>query len=144
MGLALGAAVPETLRLSGTVEIDSLRLSDDAVVTRAIQDRRQREVLLRNIEERHAERRLADVEGRPNVTVGAGLSRERQALRGDDFTGDPSVVGGIIGARDTDYLWRAGISVPIPLWQQNQGPRARAAAEVRLAEVEYDGLPALS
>ena len=137
LGAALGGAVPETLRLSGTVAIDSLRLTGDAVVARALQNRREGDRLLRIVEERQAELRLAGLEGRPNLTIGIGVSREVTSFDGSNFTGDPSIVRGISRVRDVDHLWRASVSVPIPLWQRNQGARARAAAEIQVAQAEY-------
>ena len=140
LGSALGGAVPETLRLSGHVAGDTLSADADTIVARALRNRRGLDVLRRIIEERTAELGLADREGRPNVTVGLGFSRERQTLEGSNFSGDPAIVRGISGVRSVDHLWRASVSVPIPLWQRNQGARARAAMEIQLAQAEYDGL----
>lgn len=140
LGSALGGAVPETPRLSGMIVIDTLRVDGDTVVARALRNRRGLDVLRRAIEERTAELRLTHREGRPNVTVGLGFSRERQSLEGSGFSGDPAIVRGISGARFVDQLWRASVSVPIPLWQRNQGPRARAAMEIQLAHAEHEGL----
>lgn len=140
LGAALGGAVTDTLRLSGTIAIDSLRPTGNAVVARALQNRRDADLLRRIVEERQAELRLAGREGRPNLTIGIGVSREVQSFEGSGFSGDPSIVGGISGARFVDHLWRAAVSVPIPLWQRNQGARARAAAGILLAQAEYEGL----
>ena len=139
LGLALGQPVRESVRLIGVMDTDSLRVPEDSVVTAALRIRLQGGVLVRRLEERRAELRLANREGRPNITFGAGLSVERQAFAGDDFSGNPAVVGGITGARDTDHLWRARVSVPLPIWQRNQVARARAAAEVSRGMVEYEG-----
>src|SRR6185503_1161817 len=78
------------------------------------------------VEERRLEERLAVVEGRPEITVGAGLSWERQTLT--DHHGDSSL--------DQHQRWHGRLSVPIPLWQRNQAPRARAAAERALADAD--------
>ena len=61
-----------------------------------------------------------------------------QALAGEDFSGDPAIVRGITGARDTDHLWQARVSVPLPLLQKNQAGRARAAAQVTRSQADYD------
>lgn len=139
LGSALGGAVPETLRLSGTVAIDTLRLTGDDVVARALQNRREGDLLRRSVEVRQGELRLAGLEGRPNLTIGFGVSREVTSFEGSGFSGDPSIVRGISGARDVDHLWRASVSVPIPLWQRNQGARARATAEIQVAQAEHGG-----
>lgn len=140
LGAALGGVVPETLRLSGTVAIDTLRLTGDDVVARALQNRREGDLLRRDVEVRRGELRLADLEGRPNLTIGIGVSREVTSFDGSNFSGDPAIVRGIGGARAVDHLWRASVSVPIPLWQRNQGARARATADIQVAQAEYEGL----
>lgn len=137
LGLAIGQRLPDFIRLVGIIDADSLRVPEDSVVTAALRLRLQGGVLLRRLDERQAELKLANREGRPNITLGAGLSVERQAFDGRDFAGDAAVVGGIAGAKDTDRLWRARVSVPLPLWQRNQLARARAAAEVSRGKVEY-------
>lgn len=142
LGLAMGQPLPESVRLIGVIDADSLQVREDSVVTAALRIRLQGGVLLRRLDERRAELQLANREGRPNITLGAGLAVERQALSGDDFSGDPAVVGGITGAKDTDRLWSARVSVPLPLWQRNQQARARAAAEVSRSGAEYEGFVA--
>ena len=138
LGVAIGTELPDSTRLSGTITADSLRAPEDSVVALALQRRRDRDVLRRQIDERRAELQLAQREGRPNITLGAGLAIERQAFGAGDFSGDPTVVRGITGARDTDHLWRARVSVPLALWQRNQAGRARALAEISRGEAEYD------
>lgn len=139
LGLAMGLPLPDSVRLIGVIDADSLQVPEDSVVTVALRIRLQGGVLLRRLDERRAELKLAIREGRPNITLGAGLSVERQSFGGGDFTGAPTVVGGITGAKDTDHLWRARMSVPLPLWQRNQPARARAAAEVSRGKAEYEG-----
>ncbi len=139
LGLAIGQPLPESARLIGVIDADSLRVPEDSVVAAAVRIRLQGGVLLGRLDERRADLRLANREGRPNITLGAGLSVERQSFAGDDFSGDPAVVGGITGAKATDRIWRARVSVPLPLWQRNQVARARATAEVSRGKVEYEG-----
>ncbi len=138
LGLAIGEPVPESIRLIGVIDADSLRVPEDSVVAAALRIRLQSGVLLGRLDERRADLRLANREGRPNITLGAGLSVERQTLAGDDFSGDPAVVGRITGAKSTDHVWRARVSVPLPLWQRNQAARSRATAEVSRGTVEYE------
>ena len=138
LGLAIGRELPDSTRLSGEVQADSLQAPEDSVVARALRIRGTGEVLRRQIAERQAELLLAEREARPNLTLGVGLTRERRSISGDDFTGDPAIVGGIAGARSTDNLWTARISSPLPLWQRNQAGRARASAEIVRSQAEYD------
>lgn len=138
LGLAIGQALPDSTRLSGAVEADSLQAPEDSVVTMALRVRGTGEVLRRQIAERQAELQLAEREARPNLTLGLGLTRDRRTFSHDDFTGDPAIVGGITGARSTDNLWTARISAPLPLWQKNQAGRARASAEIGRSQAEYD------
>ena len=138
LALAIGIELPESTHLRGDVQADSLRVPEDSVVAVALRLRAAGGVLTRQLATRRAELHLAELEARPNVTLGVGLTRERRAFAGGDFTGDPAIVGGIAGAKTTDNLWTARISAPIPLWQRNQASRARASAEIVRSQAEYD------
>ena len=137
LGLAIGIALPDSTRLAGDVGADSLSAPEDSVVAIALRVRGGGEVLRHQIAQRQAELQLAEREARPNLTLGLGLTRERRSFSGDDFTGDPAIVGGIAGASSTDNLWTARISTPLPLWQRNQAGRARASAEIGRSQAEY-------
>jgi len=138
LGLAIGRSLPDSTRLAGDIQVDSLQAPEDSVIATALRIRAGGDVLHHQIAERRAELHQAELEGRPNLTLGLGLSRDRRTLSHDDFRGDPAIVGGISGASSTDNLWTARISTPLPLWQKNQAGRARAAAEVGRSEAEYD------
>lgn len=138
LGLAIGRALPDRTRLSGVPRPDSLLVPEDSVVALALRVRGTGEVLRRQIIERRAELQLAEREGRPDLTLGLGLTRDRRTLSQDDFSGDPAIVRGITGASSTDRLWTARISVPLPLWQRNQAGRARAAADIGRSQSEYE------
>lgn len=138
LGLAIGRVLPDPTRLSGVPQPDPLLVPEDSVVALALRLRGTGEVLRRQITERRAELRLAEREGRPNLTLALGLTRDRRSLSNDDFTGDPAIVRGITGASATDHMWTARISAPLPLWQKNQSGRARAAAEIGRSQSEYD------
>ena len=138
LGLSMGQALPDPSRLSGVVEADSLQAPEDSVVAIALRVRATGEVFRRQIAERRAEFHQAELEGRPNLTLGLGVSRDRRSFSRDDFTGDPAIVNGIASARSTDNLWTARISAPLPLWQKNQAGRARASAEIGRSQAEYD------
>ena len=138
LGLSIGQEIPDSTRLGGALEADSLRAPEDSVVALALSVRGTGEVLRRRIAERQAELRLAQRGARPDLTLGLGVTRERRSLSNDDFTGDPAIIGGIAGVRTTDNLWSARVSAPLPLWQKNQAARARAAAEITRSQVDYD------
>ncbi|MEO5989654.1 MAG: TolC family protein [Candidatus Eisenbacteria bacterium] len=138
LGLAMGQAIPDSTRLDGDLHVDSLSTPEDSVVALGMRSRADRDVLRRRIAERQAELRLAERANRPNITLGVGLSRERQSLSGDDFTGDPAIIDGITGANSTDNLWTARISTPLPLWQKNQAERAHASASIARSQAEFD------
>ncbi len=138
LGLAIGRELPDSTRLSGDVRADSLQAPEDSVVAIALRVRGTGEVLRHQITQRQAELHLAEREARPNLTLGAGLTRERRSFSSDDLTGDPAIVGRIAGARSTDNLWTARISAPLPLWQKNQAGRARASAEIVHSQADYD------
>ena len=138
LGLSIGQELPDSTRLDGVLQADSLQAPEDSVVVLAMNIRGDGEVLRRQLAERQAEFHLADREARPNLTLGLGLTRERRSFSSGDFTGDPAIVGGIAGARSTDNLWTARISAPLPLRQKNQAGRARASAEIIRSQADYD------
>jgi cobalt-zinc-cadmium efflux system outer membrane protein len=138
LGLAIGLELPDSIRLGGEVHAESLLAVEDSVAALALHTRREGEVLRRQIAVRQAELHLAEREARPNLTLGAGLARDRASFSGGDFTGDPAIVRGISGASDTDHLWTARVSMPLPLWQRNQAGRARASAEIVRSQADYD------
>jgi outer membrane protein, heavy metal efflux system len=75
--------------------------------------------------EAEAKRRVAVRETWPDIDLGVSLAREAD-----------------VGDGEVDIaLFRIGI--PLPLFRQNRGERARAAAEVRVAEAERDAEAAM-
>jgi cobalt-zinc-cadmium efflux system outer membrane protein len=138
LGLAIGRELPDSTRLGGDAQADSLQAPEDSVVAVALRVRGTGEILRRQIAARQAELHLAEREARPNLTLGVGLTRERRSFSSGDFTGNPAIVGGIAGVSSTDNLWTARVSAPLPLWQRNQAGRARASAEVVRSQADYD------
>ena len=138
LGFAIGREIPDSTRLGGDVQADSLQAPEDTLVALALRLRGTGEVLRRQITERQAQLHLAEREARPNLTLGVGLTRERRSFSGADFTGAPAIVDGIAGVRSTDELWTARVSAPLPLWQRNQAGRARASAEIVRSQADYD------
>ena len=138
LSLSIGQELPDSTRLSGALQADSLEAPEELVVALAMSIRGTGEVLRRQIAERQADLQLAQREARPGLTLGLGLTKERRSFSKDNFTGDPAIVGGIAGAQSTDNLWTARVSAPLPLWQRNQAARARASAEIVRSQAEYD------
>ena len=138
LGLSIGVALPDSTRLAGTLQADSLQTPEDSVVALAMSARRAGDALRNQIAVRRAELHLAEREARPDITLGLGLTRERQSFSHDDFTGDPTIVGGIAGVRSTDNLWIARVSAPLTIWQKNQAGRARASAEIVRSQADFD------
>ncbi len=134
LAAATGGIPPEGIQLVGTFEPDSLGVGEDSLVAMAVVNRRDSKALEERVADRQAELRFARVDGRPNVRLSAGISRERSGFRGSDFTGDPAVIGGIDALEAIDHHFEARVSVPLPLWQRNQGSQARAVAEVNQAQ----------
>ncbi len=52
-------------------------------------------------------------------------------------TPQPTVLAGFERDPDLDQ-WRVGVSIPLPIWNQRQGPIAEAAAGVQLSEANTD------
>jgi outer membrane protein, heavy metal efflux system len=78
-----------------------------------------------SVREAEARRRVADRDAWPDIDLGVSLAREAD-----------------VGDGEVDIaLFRLGI--PLPLFRQNRGERARAAAEVRVAEAERDAEAAM-
>ena len=138
LALAIGYELPDSTRLSGELSADSLVAPEDSVVALALRARAEGQVLRRRIDESRLELDLAEREARPNLTIEAGLARDRSSFAGSNFTGDPVIVGGITGVSDTDNLWTLGVGIPLPLWQKNQAGRARASAGIVRSEAEYN------
>lgn len=114
--IALGAAVGDPARVELEPAEDRLpvfvAMPDDeaAFVERALAARPDLASARRDVQAAEAEVRLADSAAVPDLTLGVTQSRE-----------------GIDDARSTSF----GVSLPIPLFNRNQGPRvvARAALE---------------
>jgi cobalt-zinc-cadmium efflux system outer membrane protein len=74
------------------------------------------------VAEAQANADLAEGEGAPKPSVGVSYAREGEA--------GGAAINVILGT----------LSMPIPIWQRNQGERARARSEVAVARAEYDAL----
>lgn len=83
---------------------------------------------------------LAVAEGLPSPRVSLVYEQERTVFAADDFTGDPSVIGGIGGIRDKDRLFRVQVALPLPLLNRNQAGVQAARAENNVARARREGL----
>jgi cobalt-zinc-cadmium efflux system outer membrane protein len=90
-----------------------------AVLSAARDGHSQRAALTARVEAKEAAIVAADRGAWPSPSVGAGFAQEAEP-----------------GASRPARIWSVRVSVPLPLWQQNRGERARAHAEAQLAHVE--------
>ncbi len=118
--LAAATATPAGTELDpvgGLPEMAAPAIGEDEYVAGALRRRSDLVAEQRQVEAARARRDLARAQAVPDVAVGATFGR------------------GAIGARDTVLF---GISVPLPLWNRNQGGRIEAAADLARAEVVAD------
>ncbi len=120
----LGRETPASLTPIG--ELDPGRLSS---LSRANdrEDRPDLEAARREIERADADRALARAEIWEDWTVGLGYERERQ------------VFDAPIGTKRDSFL-SLGVTLPLPLWNRQQGRIASAAAESRRSRSARDAL----
>ncbi len=113
LGLSAGILVEAAEASSGSSGID---VSDPgALVRTALSRRPDVQAALAREEEAEKKNRLAALEVIPNLDVGAVLDR---------------------GGPDQDRTLGLRISLPIPIWNRNQGNRERAGAEQTLRQEE--------
>jgi cobalt-zinc-cadmium efflux system outer membrane protein len=77
-------------------------------------------------EKADAEIRLAEAEGIPNVTASLSLEREESSLDVGDVT-----------AKDRDHLVVLKLSIPLPLYDRNQGGKKEASTRRASADSRY-------
>jgi outer membrane protein TolC len=124
LATAIGADLGDSTRLEGTLAVDTLAIAETDAVAIALAARREAETLRLRVDERRAAHALTVREGRPNLSLGAGVVFEKQELA---------------GLHDDGRLWRIEASVPLPLGSPNRAAQARAEAEVALAQAEAAG-----
>ena len=76
----------------------------------------------------------------PNPILSLSYRVEKSIFTGQDVLGNPAITGGITGIRDRDRLLTARVSVPLPLFNRNQGQTYAARAAQRVAETELESL----
>lgn len=95
----------------------SLPLDLKELISRALQKRPDLKIQSIITEKAKAQIRMEETQAFPNVTLGAGLVQDKATVSGDDVT-----PGGIISSiQDKDKLFKLSISIPIPLFNRNQG-----------------------
>ncbi|PCI35047.1 MAG: hypothetical protein COB53_11330, partial [Elusimicrobia bacterium] len=87
-----------------------------------------------------AELALARKERLPNPTIGLEIGSESSVIEGDDFVGTASVVGGIERVDQKDKRIGLQFSLPLPLFNRNQGEIAEAEAHVQLSRRSQEDL----
>ncbi len=75
----------------------------------------------------------------PNPVFSLSYRVERSIFTGQDVFGDPAITRGITGIRDRDRLLTAKVSIPVPLFNRNQGQIYTARAAQRVAEAALEG-----
>ncbi len=91
----------------------------DTVLKAARERHTQRAALKAQLQASEAAIVAADRGAWPSPTVGAAFAQEAEP-----------------GATRPARIWSLRVSVPLPVWQRNQGERARARAEAHLARAE--------
>ncbi|MGH7726696.1 MAG: TolC family protein [Candidatus Eiseniibacteriota bacterium] len=82
---------------------------------------------------RLAEAGLTTREGRPGAEVSLFVERERDRVPGDDFIGVPPGASTFDGFEDDTWIFGAGLSVPLPLFQKNKWQSGRSDIEAARA-----------
>ncbi|ODU25130.1 MAG: hypothetical protein ABS95_00880 [Verrucomicrobia bacterium SCN 57-15] len=124
----LGREPKTPLEISGAVTADFDTNSIAEISRRALALRPDRQLAALGIDRAGAEIKLARAEKWEDWTVGFGYSRERSI-----FT-EP------VRLDDTDNLVGLSVSIPLPLWNRNQGRIREAQATQQRAEAELKAL----
>lgn len=111
----LGLSPATRFRLEGGFPEREAVLLEETAVNRALAERPDLLELERELEAAESMVRLADAEAWPDVTAGIFAGRDER-----------------------DDILRAGLRVPIPFFNRNQGARHRARAAVRRIRAERD------
>lgn len=132
--LASGIAPDEILALSGELVAEGVASSLDAAVERALAQRPDLKAARAEEARADAEHRLARAERVPDVI---GLVRYGQtSARFDQLGFTPS--GTLTPIRDTDHTLTAGVSIPLPFANRNQGAIETAQARRQAAALRRE------
>jgi cobalt-zinc-cadmium efflux system outer membrane protein len=117
----LGRAPDETLSLGGALPPAPAQATLQSAATEAVSRRPDRQLAALQIDKSQAEQRLAKVERWEDLGVGAGVTREREDGMYDTMVG-------------------LTVSVPLPLWNRNQGRVAETQAAQQRATAGVEAL----
>jgi cobalt-zinc-cadmium efflux system outer membrane protein len=121
----LNRPTDDPVEITGAIEKPAFATMADRVAT-AAQRRPDLQRLRLESDRASAEARLARAETWEDWTIGAGFESERLVFRGEPAS-DP------IGVKKDEFLGLS-LSVPLPLWNRNQGRIGEARASERRAE----------
>jgi len=132
--LASGIAPAEMLTLRGELTAEGVAISLDAAVERALAQRPDLKAAREEEVRAQAEQRLAQAERVPDVI---GLVRYGQTTTQFDQLGlSPS--GAVVPLRDKDRTLTAGVSIPLPFANRNQGAIQTADARRQAASLRRE------
>ena len=113
----LGLNPDTVLQLEGGFPDVAVTVAEESALNQALETRPDLMAIERRVESSNSAVRLADAEGWPDVTVGI-----------------------FYGEDERDDVLTAGVRVPIPVFNRNQGPRTRARATARRLRAERQTL----
>jgi cobalt-zinc-cadmium efflux system outer membrane protein len=120
---ALSGLKEQDINLSDTFATPKLSLHPQELVKQAVSSRPDMQILMQEHEKAETEVQLAEAEALPNLTAGIFGQWQRSSTE----------VGGLTGInRDTQMGLR--LSMPIPVFNRNQGARAAARARLDAAD----------
>jgi cobalt-zinc-cadmium efflux system outer membrane protein len=132
--LASGIAPGEMLALRGELTAEGVAISLDAAVERALDQRADLKAARTEEARAQAEQRLAQADRVPDVI---GLVRYGQAYtQFDQPVLSPS--GAVVQLRDRDRTLTAGVSIPLPFANRNQGAIETAVARQKAASLRRE------
>jgi len=117
----LGRAPADTLSLGGTLPSSPDDATLRAAAAQAASERPDRRLAALQIDKAQAEQRLAKAERWEDIGIGAAITREREEGMYDTMVG-------------------IGVSIPLPLWNRNQGRIAETQASQQRAAANVEAL----
>jgi outer membrane protein, heavy metal efflux system len=133
---AVGYSPADTLSVSSDLPVPPIRVSLSELQERAKKDRPDLQSATLLVSQAEAELRLAQAEGRPDLTVSARYSHRNSQFDAFGLTAQ----GTLTPLRDTDNIITFGLSVPLFSSKQNSGNINAAETRLRAAELRRQHL----
>lgn len=136
LALKVAAGIPpaEPLTLHGELTTPGVAITLDEAIERALAQRPDLRAMRAEEARAEAELRLARAERVPDVI---GVVRYGHDSSGFEQFGT-TASGGIVPLRDTDHILTAGVSIPLPFANRNQGAIEAASARLRAAALRRE------